>query len=267
MVNIGKFIDLTGHKFGRLTVIEISEKKNKHLYWLCKCECGNLKSISGSNLKSGRIKSCGCLNEQFEDLTGRQFGKLIVKSFQEKRKRKSETGYKNYWICECECGNETIVESYHLKSGLIQSCGCMRIQAITKHDMRYTRLYNIWHGMKNRCLCENTTGFENYGGRGIQICDDWMMFDEFSKWALSNGYADNLTIDRKDVNGDYCPENCRWVTMKVQANNRRDNVIVNFEDKNYTMSELAEKLNVSYNKLARRIEKYKTVEDAINSLQ
>ena len=115
MINIGKFVDLTGQKFGRLTVIEVSERKKKHLYWLCKCECGNVKSVAGSGLKSGKIKSCGCLNEEFEDLTGKRFGKLFVKSFKEKRKRKSSTGYKNYWLCQCDCGNETIVESYSLK--------------------------------------------------------------------------------------------------------------------------------------------------------
>ena len=253
MINIGKFVDLTGQKFGRLTVIEISERKKKHLYWLCRCECGNVKSVAGSGLKSGKIKSCGCLNEEFEDLTGKRFGKLFVKSFKEKRKRKSSTGYKNYWLCQCDCGNETIVESYSLKSGKIQSCGCMRIDAITKHGKRYTRLYNIWHGMKNRCLCKNTTGYENYGGRGIKVCDEWMEFEPFAEWALSNGYSDELTIDRKDVNGNYCPENCRWVTTLVQGNNRRNNRYFEYDGKINTTTELARNNNMSYSTLFNRL--------------
>ena len=264
MINIGKFVDLTGQKFGRLTVIEISERKKKHLYWLCKCECGNVKSVAGSGLKSGKIKSCGCLNEEFEDLTGKRFGKLFVKSFKEKRKRKSSTGYKNYWLCQCDCGNETIVESYSLKSGKIQSCGCMRIDAITKHGKRYTRLYNIWHGMKNRCLCENTTGYENYGGRGIKVCDEWMEFEPFAEWALSNGYSDELTIDRKDVNGNYCPENCRWVTTLVQGNNRRNNRYFEYDGKINTTTELARNNNMSYSTLFNRLKKGLSIEEAIN---
>lgn len=219
----------------------------------------------GSNLKTGKVKSCGCLQNEFEDLSGQKFGKLEVVKFYEKRKRKTGTGYRIYWLCKCDCGEYTVTESDSLKNGKSKSCGCSRVESITKHGMRFTRLYNIWHGIKDRCLCENATGYKDYGGRGIKVCDEWLDFIPFSEWALENGYNDELTIDRIDVDGNYEPSNCRWADTKTQANNRRNNVIVEYKDKKYTMAELSEKTNIPYRILSRRIEKYETVEEAIDT--
>ena len=115
---------------------------------------------------------------------------------------------------------------------------------ITTHHSTKTRLYKIWDGMKGRCERNKHKHYKNYGGRGISVCKEWETFSAFKEWAIANGYNDTLTIDRKDCNGNYEPGNCRWVTMKEQANNKRNNHRIAIGDHVITLSECAEKYSI-----------------------
>ena len=127
------------------------------------------------------------------------------------------------FLCRCDCGNEKVVRLCYLRRGTTKACGCLRGKSSITHHGTKTRLYRCWQSMKRRCLSPNDERYRFYGGRGVSICSEWMVYEPFRDWALANGYTDELTLDRIDVNGNYEPSNCRWVDMKTQANNKRTN--------------------------------------------
>lgn len=202
-----------------------------------------------------------------KDLTGKTFGRLTVLY------RTNDHYYPSgrhdvQYRCRCECGNEINALGVHLRSGHTKSCGCFRKETTgnTKrtHGMTNTRLHNIWKNMKSRCTYERHKDFDLYGGRGITVCDKWLnSFDEFEIWAKNNGYSDSLSLDRCDVNGNYEPSNCRWITQKAQCNNTRRNVNIEFGGGTHTMKEWAEILGVKYGTLQSRIARGWTYEKAL----
>lgn len=129
------------------------------------------------------------------------------------------------WMCKCECGNEAIVAGADLRAGKSISCGCRLVNVLGDHRRTHgesgTRIHRIWVNMRKRCNNPKNPGFENYGGRGISICREWNEFSVFRDWALQSGYDDALSIERKDVDGDYTPENCTWADALTQSSNRR----------------------------------------------
>lgn len=245
-------IDLTGSRFGRLTVIERAPNKNGRVQWVCQCDCGNKVIVSRNSLRSGTTQSCGCL--KIIDLAGKHFGKLLVLKYVGQDK-----AHNALWLCRCDCGNEKVISTKNLlhsnKHSGTKSCGCLVAENhVSLHNKSQTRIYRIWQRMKARCYNQNDKHYEYYGGRGITICDEWKDdFQCFYDWSMSNGYTDRLTIDRIDSNGDYTPSNCRWATRKQQANNTRQNRYLTYNGKTLTAKQWSEELGINYSTIQGRI--------------
>lgn len=177
------------------------------------------------------------------------------------------------WNCRCKCGNAAIVSTDNLRSGQVKSCGCLgrevNLKAVTRHGMssdgngKFTRPYSIWCGMRQRCYYRKHVRWGCYGGRGIAVCDDWMKFESFWKWAECNGYQDDLTLDRIDNDGNYEPSNCRWVTAKEQNNNSRNCRFIEFRGQIKTLRQWADDLGIGRSRLSYRINNGWTVEEAL----
>lgn len=190
---------------------------------------------------------------KFIDLTGQKFGKLTVIKRVENNKLNRVC-----WLCLCECGNERIVQSISLTKGKCKSCGCDKGQHNRKYPKGSNKLYKKWLGIKARCYYKNSPRYKDYAGRGIQVCDKWKNdFMSFYNWAINNGYKENLTIDRIDVNGNYEPDNCRWADTKIQANNKRNNHLITYNNETHTLKQWAEIFNIDYKLLHARIVKLK----------
>lgn len=257
-------MDLTGQRYGRLTVVEQAKThvtpRGRNVYmWRCVCDCGKESIVSTSALRSGDTKSCGCLQREraheasFIDISGNRYGRLVAIN-----PIRKNNGI--YWVCKCDCGNTTEVLPQHLNRGLIRSCGCLRKDVSSKknkkHGMSKTRIYKEWKGIKERCLNKNNHAYKNYGGRGITICDEWLGengFEYFCDWAMQNGYQDNLTIERKDVNGNYCPENCCWIPIGDQALNTRANVYLEYNGESKPIAQWAKEYGINYQVFHNRV--------------
>lgn len=201
-------------------------------------------------------------NKNIKNLIGQKFGKLTVIM---RVKNKSNTN-RVCWLCECDCGREdrfVNVASNNLTSGAQKSCGCLKIgnsgakPKLIRPSRADKRLYSIYSGMKQRCYNEKTESYKDYGGRGIVICEEWL--DDklglkiFSDWALSNGYDDNLTIDRIDNDGNYEPNNCRWSTSKEQASNKRNTPFIEINGVEKSHAEWEREFNLPRNIIRQRI--------------
>lgn len=198
------------------------------------------------------------------DITGQRFGRLTAIECVGSNGRSSAR-----WIFKCDCGNTTITESTSVRRGVTKSCGCLNQElrkSRAKHGMIGTAPYNAWIHMRQRCNNPRCKEYRNYGERGISICPEWDTFEEFWKWSKANGYKPGLTIDRIDNNGNYEPSNCRWVTMEVQENNKRNNHFILFNGEKMTISQCARKANVSRNSLNWRLMKGMSADEAVTDI-
>lgn len=214
---MSKLIDLTGQKFGRLTVIERAiweESDNRCAKWLCQCQCGQTKVVSSVHLRNGNTRSCGCLSKELASERG----------------QKSRIG-----------------------------------QRSLKHGDFGTKLYGVWAGMKRRCQNPNTKYYADYGGRGIEVCKPWQEYINFKEWAIEAGYREGLSIDRVDVDGDYCPENCRWIPLKEQNSNKRISIKLEYKGRQYSIKEIARMTGLKTRTIQERYKRGWSVEKIIQT--
>lgn len=180
----------------------------------------------------------------------------------------TKNGY-SYWLCKCDCGNMKTVMKNNLIYQKTKSCGCFQKQkasALSKtHGESRSRLYKIWKGMRNRCYNPNAKAYKNYGGRGIRVCEAWQQYEAFRDWALSSGYEDHLTIERKDCDGMYDPENCKWVTLPDQGKNTRKNRYIEYDGKVMTLAEWSRALGGGPNLVTTRLQRGWSEEDAVST--
>lgn len=263
-----KVIDITNQKFGKLTVVE-RESNNRHgqAMWLCKCECGKTTVVNGCDLRNGRTKSCGCEAHiqptNFKDITGMTFNRLTALYLQPYKKHG-----RSVWHCLCTCGKEVDVTGKELRTNKVKSCGCLRIDFPnrTTHGMTDTPIYRKWSMMKTRCNNQKRDHYQWYGGKGIKVCNEWLSFENFYSWAMANGYRDDLTIERIDINKDYEPSNCKWIPLKQQAFNKTNTRRLTFNGKTQSLTEWSIELGWKPWVLSTRLNKYHwSVEKALST--
>lgn len=186
-----------------------------------------------------------------KDLTGQRFGRLVVTGL-------SHVSQRSYWRCICDCGNPCVVCGSKLINGNTKSCGCLKKSILgtqtTTHGETRTRLYRIWQGMRRRCNDSNNPKYINYGARGIYVCEEWQRdYTTFRDWALSNGYTQELSIDRIDNDGPYSPENCRWTTNAQQSVNKQNSIVVEYHGRVQPLSIWCKELGLKYGTVWRRL--------------
>jgi len=230
----------------------------------------------------------------WESHVGERWGRLvIVKPVKDER---GKTGYE----CRCDCGNTCIVKVYqHLIRHKKQSCGCLtreirqgithpknvkdgktNIDLIREHSKEwqehcrlkneYPRIYNIWHKIKQRVGLTDWNDNNHkrlYEERGIRLCEEWQNYDAFATWSLKHGYADNLTIDRIDNNGNYEPNNCRWVTQKENCRNKGNNHLVTIDGETHCVAEWIEIMGLTYGKVYSKVHQGMTVEQSLETFK
>ena len=277
--------DISGNRYGKFTVLKkgngrVTKGGAYKTTWICKCDCGNEKELDYQAIIRGSHQSCGCTRyetiskKQMDDLVGKKFNRLTVVRPLGKHERKTK-GYN--WLCQCDCGNYVHANGSKLKSGHAKSCGCMVAEHIGNVNRKYKRvskrLYGVYKSMLSRCQDTNHREYHNYGGRGIKICSEWLGevgYDSFSEWAFSNGYDETLkfgecTLDRIDTNGNYEPNNCRWITNKEQQSNRRDCIILEYNGEKHNVVQWSEILNISEHKIRYHLRKGRTLEQILKN--
>lgn len=199
------------------------------------------------------------------DLTGRTFGRLYVEKFVGRDKHRHLL-----WRCVCQCGAVRDVAQWNLLTGNTVSCGCYAAQRasnqLKRHGRYLPKYYSKWHDMMRRCYNTKDVHYDRYGGRGIRVCDEWHDVNKFIDWCESQNPNDGMTIDRIDNDSGYSPDNCRFVSLKDNQNNRSSNRKIEYNGEIKTVSEWADTIGISASTLFSRLDKlHWTVEQALTT--
>jgi hypothetical protein len=203
--------------------------------------------------------------------SGAKFGRLIVVRQIEDRIFGGKK--RHFFLCRCECGSFADVCIEFLGTHT-KSCGCYKKELASvmnlRHGLYKHRLYSVWHNMKHRCQYQKDIHFKDYGGRGIRVCEEWNDFLAFYSWACLNGYKDNLTLDRIDNDGNYEPNNCRWITMLEQSRPggkrlRKDILFIEYKGECLSSMDWSKRLGAKYNIVLQRLNRGWDSADAINN--
>lgn len=195
-----------------------------------------------------------------KSIIGNKYGRLTVVALSGK------IGGHNVYRCLCECGGIAIARKDNLISGHTNSCGCLQLERASIHNKSSSKLFKVWAGIINRCENENARQYKDYGGRGISICKEWRTnFQAFYDWAIENGYAYGLTVDRIDNDGNYCPENCRIASREEQANNTRRNVLIEYNGQRNSIAQWARRTGINEATLWNRLRNGWSVEKALTA--
>lgn len=235
--------DIAGKQFGKLTAINASGKRKSYrgVVWNCLCECGNHHQTTTASLVQGRVKSCGCarkgkVSHSRIDLTGKKYHRLTVIEYVETKNNRAR------WLCKCDCGNESIVDTASLRNGNTRSCGCFnsdRIAEVGRNSATHGHwkngkpsfTYVTWRAMKGRCYNPKVGGYDQYGAKGYTVCDRWL--ESFENFLEDMGECPDDTdengrriytierIDNYKKKDAYCKENCIWADKKTQSRNQK----------------------------------------------
>lgn len=220
--------DYIGKKYGKRTIIKDAGKIKSKRMVLCRCDCGKEDLVPFFDLIGGRCQMCPKCNRRYynpralnmEEYIGKRYGNRVIIA----DVGIDKNGH-HMVKCRCDCGNESIIDIQGLKNNSrvkCYQCSLKTRQTYKTHGKSSNKLYKVWQGMRERCYYKKHKGYEFYGARGIQVCDEWNnSFESFYEWAIANGYKKGLTIDRINVDGNYEPDNCRWATPAEQSINRR----------------------------------------------
>ncbi len=276
---MGKFKDLTGQKFGRWLVLNYAGRHNERTMFLCRCDCGVERTVGAGDLVNGSSTCCGC--SLIRDLAGHKFGRLtVIRLF----------GRPNgvaWWWVKCDCGKEKALPGGAMTTGNTTSCGCRAIETIRQLGKRnnwskthgeggITVEYEAWNGMQDRCYCPTTRGYENWGGKGIQVCDGLMDYPHFLK-IMGRRPPDKHCTDRIENLLHYscgeCPQcikegwkmNVHWATWTESNNNKRNNRILEFQDKKDTLANWARKVGIAPHTIWGRLKRGWSVEKTLTT--
>lgn len=258
-------------KYGKWTVLDITkrlEDKGRAARWLCRCECGIEKYVSGYSLRKGTSTCCPDCSQRRKDLLGKRFGRLVVDDYA--FSKNCGNAVRAYWNCVCDCGNTAIVPARHLLRGCTVSCGCKNKEnqanvhkLATKHGQKDTMTYSVWKNMRARCNSKSSSGYYKYGALGTKVCERWNSYTNFLE-DMGERPSKEHTLDRIDPGGNYEPHNCRWLLMKDQCHNRKITKFVQYQGQKYAVAVLARMHNISGQTLRRRLAKGKSIEEALS---